>query len=132
MELVQVVGFALVVTVILVVLRQQRPDMAVMLSLAAAAAILFFLVDRIWQAIDLLQELAARAGVRDTYVQILLRVMGIAYLAELGSQVCRDAGEGAMATKVEMAGKIIILILAIPIVRTLADAILAAIPLATR
>ncbi|MDI6893405.1 MAG: stage III sporulation protein AD [Bacillota bacterium] len=132
MELVQVVGFALVVTVILVVLRQQRPDMAVMLSLAAAAAILFFLVDRIWQAIDLLQELAARAGVRDTYVQILLRVMGIAYLAELGSQVCRDAGEGAMATKVEMAGKIIILILAIPIVRALADAILAAIPLASR
>jgi stage III sporulation protein AD len=131
-ELVQVVGFALVVTVILVVLRQQRPDMAVMLSLAAAAAILFFLVDRIWQAIDLLQELAARAGVRDTYVQILLRVMGIAYLAELGSQVCRDAGEGAMATKVEMAGKIIILILAIPIVRALADAILAAIPLASR
>ncbi|MEW6397559.1 MAG: stage III sporulation protein AD [Bacillota bacterium] len=132
MELVQVVGFALVVTVILVVLRQQRPDMAVMLSLAAAAAILFFLVERIWQAIDLLQELAARAGVSDTYVQILLRVMGIAYLAELGSQVCRDAGEGAMATKVEMAGKIIILILAIPIVRALADAILAAIPLASR
>ncbi|MEW6545635.1 MAG: stage III sporulation protein AD [Bacillota bacterium] len=132
MELVQVVGFALVVTVILVVLRQQRPDMAVLLSVAAAAAILFFLVDRIWQAVGLLQDLAARAGVRDTYVQILLRVMGIAYLAELGSQVCRDAGEGAMATKVEMAGKIIILILAIPIVRALADAVLGAIPLATR
>ncbi len=132
MEVLQVVGFALVVTVILVVLRHQRPDMAVMLSLAAAAAILFFLVERIWQAIDLLQDLASRAGVRDSYVQILLRVMAIAYLAELGSQVCRDAGEGAMATKLEMAGKILILILAIPIVRALADAILNAIPLATR
>lgn len=126
------VGFALVVTVMLVVLRHQRPDMAVLLSLAAAAAILLFLVERVWQAVALLQDLAGRAGVKDSYVQILLRVMAIAYLAELGSQVCRDAGEGAMATKVEMAGKLIILILAIPVVRALADAILAAIPLAAR
>lgn len=132
MEVVQVVGFALVITVILVVLRGQRPDMAVLLSLAGAAVILIFLLDLIGQAVGLLRDLAARAGVRDTYVQVLLRVMGIAYLAELGSQVCRDAGEGAMATKVEMAGKVIILILAIPIVRALADAILAAVPLATR
>jgi len=132
MEVARLVGFALVVTVLLVVLRQQRPDMAIMLSLAAAVLILFFLADQIWQAVALLQELASRAGVRDTYVQILLRVMGIAYLAELGSQVCRDAGEGTMAAKVEMAGKIVILILAVPIVRALADAILTVIPLAAR
>jgi stage III sporulation protein AD len=132
MEVARVVGFALVVTVLLVALRQQRPDMAIMLSLAAAVLILFFLVDQIWQAIALLQELASRAGVRDAYVRVLLRVMGIAYLAELGSQVCRDAGEGTMATKVEMAGKIVILVLAVPIVRALAEAILTLIPLAGR
>lgn len=129
MEAVQVVGFVLVVTVILTVLRPQRPDVAVIVSLAAAAILLLFLAGRIWQAISLLQDLAVRSGIRDSYVQVLLRVMGIAYLAELAGQVCRDAGEGALASKVELAGKVLILVLAIPLVSAVAEAILTAIPL---
>ncbi len=128
MEIVQVVGFALVAAVLLVLIRQQRPEMALVMSLAAASILLLFLADRIWEAVTLLQNLSQKAGIKDSYVQVLLRVMGIAYVAELGSQVCRDAGEGAMATKVELAGKVIILVLAIPLVTAVADAILAVIP----
>jgi len=127
-ELIQVLGFALIATVLIMVLRQQRPEMAVLVSLAAAAVILLFLADRIWQAITLLEDLARRAGVRDAYMLVLLKVMGIAYLAELGSQVCRDAGESAMASKVELAGKLAILILAIPVVTAVVNAILTAVP----
>ncbi|HHY94436.1 MAG TPA: stage III sporulation protein AD [Firmicutes bacterium] len=128
MEVIQVLGFALIATVLIMVLRQQRPEVAVLVSLAAATVILLFLADRIWQAITLLQDLARRAGVRDAYMLVLLKVMGMAYLAELGSQVCRDAGESAMASKVELAGKLAILILAIPVVTAVVNAILTAVP----
>ena len=62
------------------------------------------------------------------YLDTVLRVIGVAYLAAFGGQVCRDAGEGALAAKVELAGKVLILAMSVPLMFALLDLILRILP----
>ena len=121
MEIVKIVGLGLVAGSLAILLRQQRPVTATLLSLAAGALILFLVLDRVSGIVDVLQDLAIRANVDGLYMCIVLKVIGVAFLAEFGAQVLRDAGESAIAAKVELAGKIIILVLAIPIIAAILE-----------
>lgn len=116
MEIVQVIGLAIVVTVIGSVLRQIKPEMAIQLSIVAGVAIFLLIMDKVRIIIDLMQKLADQANISSYYLFIILKVVGVAYLAEFGCQICKDAGENALATKVEIAAKIFVIILAIPII----------------
>jgi len=115
-EIVQVIGLAIVVTVIGTVLRQIKPEMAIQLSIIAGVAIFLLIMDKVRIIIDLMQKLADQANISSYYLFIILKVVGVAYLAEFGCQICKDAGENALATKVEIAAKIFVIILAIPII----------------
>ncbi|MCL5676366.1 MAG: stage III sporulation protein AD [Firmicutes bacterium] len=116
MEIVKIVGLGLVAGTLAILLRQHRPAIATLLSLAAGALILLLVMDRIAGITDVLQDLALRANVDGLYLGIVLKVIGVAFLTEFGAQVLRDAGESSIASKVELAGKIIIVVLAIPII----------------
>lgn len=116
MEIAQVIGLAIVVTVIGAVLKQMKPEMAIQLSIIAGVTIFLLVMDKIKLVIDLLQKLADQASISSYYLLIVLKIVGVAYLAELGCQICKDAGENALATKVEIAAKIFVVILGIPII----------------
>lgn len=116
MEIAQVIGLAIIATVIGAILKQIRPEMAIQLSIFTGVAIFLLVMDKIKLIVDLLQKLADQANVSSYYLFIVLKIVGVAYLAEFGGQICRDAGENALATKVEIAAKIFVVILAIPII----------------
>lgn len=124
MLILRIVGFGLTAMVLLVLLRKERPELAVILSLAAGVLIFLIILPQLASAIRLLQDLSVRAGVRLEYLDTLLKIIGIAYLAEFAAQVCRDAGESSIGTKIEVAGKVLILLLALPIVSAILDIIL--------
>ncbi len=115
MSVLALVGFALVAVICLAVLRPARPELAVLLSLAAAAVIFAALLPRIAQIVTVLQDMARQGGVDSAYLGAVLRIIGVAYIAEFGAQIARDAGEGAIAAKVELGGKVLILAMAVPI-----------------
>jgi stage III sporulation protein AD len=71
-----------------------------------------------------LEELAARANLNPFFLQTVLKVVGVAYLASFTAQICRDAGESAIAGKVELVGKVAILILALPVMWAILDTML--------
>ncbi len=123
MEIVKIVGLGLVAGVLAIILREQRPALATLLSLAAGALILFLVLDRVSGIVDVLEDLAVRANVDGLYLGIVLKVIGVAFLAEFGGQVLRDAGESSLASKVELGGKVIILVLAIPIIAAILQAL---------
>lgn len=128
MEILQIAGLGLVAALLLVVLRPQRPEMALQLSLAAGVAIFLLLVSRIQAVLQVLQDLAFRAHINPFYLSAILKVIGIAYIAEFGAQVCRDAQEGAVAVKIEMAGKILIMLVAVPIIGAIVEMIFKLLP----
>ncbi len=118
------VGVALAGVVLVNILRRERPEFAVLVSLAAGAVLFLLILPQLAQAIRLIDELAALSQVHVLYIDVVLRIIGIAYLAEFAAQVSRDAGEGAPAQKVELGGKILILVLAVPIVGALVHLVL--------
>jgi stage III sporulation protein AD len=128
MELMQIVGLGIVVSILILVIRQQRPELAVQLSLALGVIIFMMVVGKISLILDLFRELANRANVNQLYLNTVLKIIGIAYIAEFGAQVCRDAGEGAIAGKIEFAGKIFIMVLAVPIIAVVLDTVVKLLP----
>jgi stage III sporulation protein AD len=127
-EIWQIVGLALIVTVISVVLKQFRPEIALQLSILAGATIFILILSKIKVIIDLLQSLADQANISSYYLIIVLKIVGVAYLAEFGAQICRDAGEGALATKIEIAAKVGVIVLAIPIIVAITESLVRLVP----
>ena len=128
MEIVQFVGIGLVSTVIIIILRRQKPEIAVLAGTAAGALIFLLIAAKLSAVVDMLEEYAARADIRPMYFTSVLKITGIAYISEFGAEICRDAGEGAIASKIEMAGKVIIIALAIPVITSLIDLVLKIMP----
>lgn len=129
MEIFQLVGLGLTATFIIVVVRQvQAKEMALLISLVTGALMFLLLVDRIGAVVQVLSDLSDRAGINRFYLTTVLKIIGIAYVGEFGAQVCRDAGENAIASKVELATKVLIMVLAIPIIVAILESIVKLLP----
>jgi stage III sporulation protein AD len=124
MDIVKIVSFAFITLFILLILRGKKEELAVQVSIIAGILIFLFMISKITVVIELLQQLALKANIDFIYLSTVLKILGIAYLASFCSEVCIDAGESNLASKVEFAGKILILVLAIPILLGVLDSIL--------
>jgi len=127
-EIWQIVGLALIVTIFSVLLKQIRPEIALQLTILAGASIFILILSKIRVVVDLLQTLADQANISSYYLLIILKIVGVAYLAEFGAQICRDAGENALATKIELAAKVGVIILAIPIIVAITESLVRLVP----
>jgi stage III sporulation protein AD len=127
-EIGQVVGLGLAAALLLALVRQVRPEMGVALSIAASAAVFLLILPQIVDVVRLVQGVGLRAGVSAPFLATILRILGIAYLAEFAAGLCRDAGESALAQRVEMAGKVLILVLAVPILNAVMTLVLRLLP----
>ncbi|KHD85982.1 stage III sporulation protein AD [Heyndrickxia ginsengihumi] len=124
----QIVGIALIATFLVLILKEQKPNFAFLLTLFVGCSIFLFLVDKIYEIVQLLENIAQKANVDTMYIQTILKIIGIAYIADFASNITKDAGQGALAAKVELAGKILILTMAIPIITVLIETIINLVP----
>jgi stage III sporulation protein AD len=127
-EISQVIGLALVTTIILMILRQEKPVMAVALSIVFSIVIFIFMMDKMAAIVDVMKELTRRAEMNYFFLATLLKILGVAYLGEFAAAICQDAGEQAVAKKVEFAAKIIIAVLALPIMIAILDSLMELMP----
>ncbi len=128
MEIAQIVGLALVTTIMLLILRQEKPVMAVLLSIVFSIIIFTFLMGKMTSILSVMSELTRRAGINYFFLSTLLKILGVAYLAEFAAAICQDAGEQAVAKKVEFAAKIIIAVLALPIMIAILESLMELMP----
>jgi len=124
MEIIKVVAFAFIALFIVLIFKGRRDDLAIQVSIVAGILIFLFMVNKLTIIMGFLQTLANKANIDVIYLNTVLKILGIAYLASFCSEICRDAGEGSIATKVEFSGKILILALAIPILMAVMQSIL--------
>lgn len=128
MEIWQIVGLALIVAVVGVVLKQFRKEIALQLTILTGTIIFVLILGKIKIIVDLLQNLADQANISSYYLLIVLKIVGVAYLAEFGADICRDADEKALATKIEIAAKVAVLVLAIPIIVAILESLMRLVP----
>ncbi|WP_353894569.1 stage III sporulation protein AD [Proteinivorax hydrogeniformans] len=123
-----IVAFGIVASIIIVIIKQQKPEIAMQLALAAGALIFLAVISQIYTVVRSIEEMAYQAELNVMFLGTMLRIIGIAYITEFGSQVCKDAGQGAVASKVEFAGKIMMLLLALPIISMILQTLVSILP----
>lgn len=124
MEITKIISIAFIAVFIILVLKQYKPEFALQISIVAGIIILIFSVGKLEVVLALLKNLSNKIDINVGFFSILLKITGIAYLSEFASNVCKDAGETAIASKVELAGRILIIALSIPIISTLLETML--------
>lgn len=128
MNIMTFVAFAIITTVLIVIVKQQKPEIAMQIRVVAAAVIFLALASSIYYIMKILEDLALQAELNIVFLGTILRIIGIAYITEFGAQICQDANENTLANKVILAGKTLMLILAIPIISTILKTLITILP----
>lgn len=127
-ELARIIGVAIVLAMLLAFLRERYPSVAVQLVTAFIAGVLLMLIPSLGRIVGVFADLGRRVQVNVAYVDTVLRVIGVAYVASFGAQVCKDAKEEALGNVIELAGKVIIALLALPVLTGILDTLLRLLP----
>ncbi len=114
--------------IIIIIIRQYRPEFAIYISIVCGIIILIFVMDKLVNVIDLLRSISDKSGINNQFLSILLKITGIAILTEFAVSVCNDSGESAIGNKIELGSKAIIVFLSIPIITSLLETIIKILP----
>lgn len=128
MEIIQIVGLGIITTILALILKEQKPLFAFLLAVFTGIVIFIFLLGKISEVIRVLENLARQSNVNMVFLQTILKIIGIAYIAEFGAQIVRDAGQESIASKIELSGKILIMFMAIPIITVIIETVLKLLP----
>ena len=127
-DVIKIIGIGLISVVLIIVIKQYRPEFALYISLIAGTIILLLAMDKLTNIINLLKDISNKSGINNKFLSILLKMTGIACLSEFAISICKDSGETALANKVELGCKAIIISMSIPIVSNLLEVILKLMP----
>ena len=128
MEIIKIIGIALIALTILIMLKQYRPEYAIFISILTGILILFLVMDRLTGIINLIESIQDKFSINTQFIALLIKITGIAFLSEFAISVCKDSGEAAIASKIEIGSKIIIISMSVPIISSLLEIILKILP----
>src|SRR5690554_3259978 len=124
----RVVGLGIVVSVLLTVIRKDVPPIGAQVAAAFVVTALLMLMEPLGGVVRAFAELASGAGVRTVYLALVLKAVAIAFITSVGAELSRDAGEAAIGSVVELTGKVFILLLAVPVIAAILDALVSLLP----
>ena len=127
-DVIKIVGIAFISLILIIIIKQYRPEFALYLSLIAGILILYLALDNLTNVIQLLKQICDQSGMNRQFLEILIKMTGIAFLAEFAISICKDSGESAIASKVELGSKAVIISMSIPIIYNLLEIILNILP----
>ena len=128
MDIVKIIGVGLIALIIIIIVRQYKPEFTLYVSLLAGAIILMFLMDKLDAIISLLTTLSNKTAINNEFLVLLIKITGIAFLTEFAVSVGKDSGESAIANKIDMGGKVIIVSMSIPIISSLLETVVEILP----
>lgn len=123
MNVVSVIGIALIAAALIALLRKYIPEFALPVSLAAALVIFAVLIAQTADIFTEISAIADKAGISNNNIKILFKTLGIAYIVQLAKDTCNDSGETALSNRVDMAGKIAIAALSLPLIKQVLEII---------
>lgn len=128
MEIVQIVGFGIIAAILALIIKEQKPMFAFVLVVFTGIVIFLFLIGKITEVVRLLEQLATQSNIDMIFLKAIFKIIGVAYIAEFGAQIVRDAGQESIASKIELSGKILIMFMAIPIITVIVETVLKLLP----
>jgi len=121
--IVEIIGIGIIATILSLTVGKQDATWSFYIRFATSLIIMFFIITQLSGIFDTASHLGEKANVGTPYIKIVFKIIGIAYISEFGSGLCKDAGESAIASKIEFAGKVMILATSAPVILALMDLI---------
>lgn len=128
MDILKILAIALLTCVASLIVKQVKPDFASLVAISGGVVILLMLVGYIENIIGVFGSLINKTNLSPSLFATILKIIGIGYLTEFTANICNDAGISSLAGKAQLAGKIIILFLALPIITNLIEIIMGILP----
>ena len=128
MDIIKIIGIGFIALIIIVILKQYKPEFAMYVSLIAGVLIFLLIETKISGIIEVLKNIASKATIDSDFITLLIKITGIAILTEFAVSICKDSGETAIANKVDLGGKVIIMSMSIPIMSSLLETIIKILP----
>ena len=127
-EIIKIIGIGLIGLILIIIIKQYRPEFAIYVSIIVGVLILALAMRKITGVINLLKSISEKTYINKQFLGILLKITGIAIITEFAVSICSDAGEKAIASKIEMGSKVIIIAMSIPIISSLLELIVEILP----
>lgn len=118
MAIFQLVGIAFITAIAALILKQTKPELAFAVTIAGSVILLLFVFEILRGSVSIFGEIAGNTGIDSSLVKVLLKMVGIGYLVEFSAGILTDFGQGSVADKLIFCGKVLILVLAIPILQS--------------
>lgn len=128
MEIIKIIGVGFISVIIIVILKQYRPEYTIYVSILAGVIIIGMLINPISGILDIINNISSKTNINPQFLKILIKITGIAILTEFAVSICKDAGESAVASKIDIGGKIIIVSLSMPIIQALLETAIKILP----
>ena len=125
---IQIVSIGIVVMLLSVIVKKLSKDIGMLISIGGGILIFFIIIPYLSGVLGIMTTLTEHIDTDMTHLNTIFKVLGIAYIAEFGAQLCKDAGEGAIASKIELGGKVMIMAISAPIIISFLNLILTLLP----
>lgn len=123
------IGIIGIISIILAItIKNQSPQISLLISIVTGIIIFLIILPALQQVIDAIFNIVKKLDISVGYIGVILKIIGIAYISEFCTQICQDAGENAIASKIELGGKVLIMLISVPIITELLDLITRLIP----
>ncbi len=124
MEIVKIIGIGLIGVIFSIVLRENKKDFAIYVGLICGILIIFFTINKLNSIILFINSLVGKTNLNSDFIKILLKITGISILTEFAVSICKDSGENAIANKIDLGGKIIVISMSIPVISNMLNGLL--------
>ena len=124
MNITAIIGVGIVGALLAITVKNTRPELGLCIGIGTGCVIFSFVLPHISEVLEEIKTLSEKSGVEFGYFVPIVKIIGIAYITQFSSEIIKDSGENAIAKKVEFAGKIAILLMMLPILKTLISTIL--------
>lgn len=128
MDILKIVCLGLVTAILITLLKQSKPEIAILLGVAVGIIIILSVVDELYEVVLSFYNVAETSGVTSGVFSLVLKIVGIGYLSEFASNVCVDSGCKGVGDKILFSAKVVIMILALPVIKDLLSLIIGILP----
>lgn len=128
MEIFKIIIVGLITVVTSIILKQVKPEMALLVSIAGGLVIVFMVIQNVVDVFNTFNNLSEKTGINSGLFKSILKVVGIGYITEFASSVCVDSGNSSIADKIMFSGKVCILVLSMPVINNLIEMIIGLMP----
>ena len=124
MDIIKIAAIGVIASIIIVIIKQDKPEIAMLIGIAATVSILIIIINYLTEVVGLFSLIVQKTGIDSSLFSAIVKIIGVGYITEFSSSICEDSGNKGIGEKISLGGKIVILVLSLPILTSVVDVII--------